>query len=136
MNDKGEFFLTARDIKANTGNDAIRRLTYVTIRAYGQLKSESKVSRKDVINPILKKWRVNPGKARLFLATDKGLLREDDLFSLDVHATADADDFIRQIKDPTVKGNWKPSDSGKKRKTKTGKIEELGEEEEQESITN
>lgn len=116
LDDKGDFHFTVRDIKATSQNDATKRLTYVAIRAYTELKNE-KASRKQVINPILGKWRAASGNSRNFLATDAGIIRDGDLYSLDVHAVAEADEFIRQIKDPSIEGSWKPSPGGK-RKTK------------------
>lgn len=122
LNDKGEFYFTLRDPKAISQNDAVKRLTYVAIRSFLQLKKgESKVSRKKIINPILSEWRVYDGNARNFLANDKGLIREGDLLSLDVHATKEADKFIKDISDQKTVGSWSPSSVRTRKRTKHDK---------------
>ncbi len=122
INEKGDFFFTVRDPKASSQADAIKRLTYVAIRSYLLLKKgESKASRKKIINPILSEWRVYDGNARNFLVNDKGIIREGDLLSLDVHATKEADTFIKDILDQKKSGSWNPSSVGVRKRTKTDK---------------
>lgn len=126
LDEKGEFHLQVRDVKASSQIDATKRLTYVTIRAFMALKGE-KVSRRRLITPILEKWRAYGGKPRDFLANDVGIIRDGDLYSLDVHAMSEADEFIRQIKDSSVQGSWKPSAGTSRRR---GKVEKNEDEEE------
>jgi hypothetical protein len=122
FNEKGDFILTVRDVKASSQADAVKRLTYVAIRSYLKLKSdETKVSRQKIINPILSKWRVYDGNARLFLANDRGIIRENGLLSLDIHATKEADEFIKDIIDPKKSGSWSPGSVGARKRSKAGK---------------
>jgi hypothetical protein len=116
LDDKGNFHFTVRDPKATAQADAVKRLTYVAIRSHLLLKKdESGVSRKKVINPILTDWRVYDGNSRPWLANDKGILRDGDLYSLDKHATDEADQFIREILDTKLAGSWKPGATAKRK---------------------
>lgn len=118
----GNFTLTVRDAKASSQADAVKRITYIAIRAYlRQNQKETSVSRKTVINPILTKWRLYDANARSFLANDKGILRDKDNLSLDVHATEEADKFIEEVNDSKIVGSWSPGGSGGKRKAKPAK---------------
>jgi len=121
LDSSGNFNITIRNPKATSKEDAYKKLTYMIIRAYLMLKpGESGISRKDVINPILKKWRLNDGNCRKFLANDVGISRDGDIFSLDVHASEEADDFMKQVLDDSVLTNWTISSrTAKKKKSKT-----------------
>lgn len=119
LDDKGNFHLTVRDPKASGQGEAVKRLTYVAMRSYLILKKdETAVSRKKIINPILTDWRIYDGNARRWLANDKGILRDGDSFSLDKHATDEADQFIKDILNTKLVGSWKPG-SAPRRRTRT-----------------
>jgi hypothetical protein len=116
LDDKGNFHLTVRDPKATAQADAVKRLTYVAIRSYLLLKKEeSAVSRKKIVNPILTDWRVYDGNSRPWLANDKGILRDGDLYSLDRHATDEADQFLNEILDTKLTGSWRPGAAAKRK---------------------
>jgi hypothetical protein len=122
LDDKGDFHLIIRDPKANNKAEAVKVLTYVTIRAYHLLKKvESGASRKKMINPVLQKWRVYDSNARNFLANDNGIYRDDDLYNLDKHATDEADKFIKHILDSNIQGSWKPSSARRRSSHNTKK---------------
>lgn len=103
-----EFFLTIRDLKAKNAADATKRLIYVTIYSYNRLSAET-ISRKKILNPILKKWRLDNGNTRKFISEDKGILKVGDTYSLDVHAEQEAMQFVADIKNPELTGTWSPS---------------------------
>ncbi|MFA6462010.1 MAG: hypothetical protein WCV90_07130 [Candidatus Woesearchaeota archaeon] len=121
----GNFHLSIRDLKATSASDAAKRLTYVIIRAYNKIMGEAAVSRKETINPHIESWRLNSGNTRNFLANDPGIIRNGDKYSLDIHAEAEADEFIKEIQDSNVSGNWKPNSRIPKKKNSN--IEEKNE---------
>lgn len=103
----GQFHFSVRDVKASNAIDAVKRLTYVLIRAYIQVMGVKTVSRKAIINPHLSAWRLYNGNARRFIAGDPGIIKNGDELSLDVHAEKEADTYIKEILDANVQGKWK-----------------------------
>lgn len=106
---KGTYHFTARDLKASSKKDATFRLVYVLIHTYMKLTGKEGVSRKEIITPTLKKWRLYDGNARNYISNDKGILSEDDLYSLNQPATLDALKYIKEIQDDSITGSWSPS---------------------------
>lgn len=109
INDSGEFQLTVRDPKASNTNDAAIRLALVTVYAYMELTGENGVSSKKVVKPTLEKWRAYTGNTRAILAKHRGLLREGDILSLDVHAKREAQAYINDVLDDAKTGTWQAS---------------------------
>lgn len=112
----GEFHFTVRDLKAKNAKDAGKRLVYVLIYAYMRAMEVDSVSRKSVITPQLNSWRLNDGNIRGLISKDPGILKNGDLYSLDVHGEKEAEGFIQEIKDPNVAGSWSPSSKKRKKK--------------------
>lgn len=117
VSDDGTFHLTVRDLKAKNARDAMKRLAYVLIRAH-MILTGGPASRKVVITPWLQKWRLYDGNSRGFLASDKGIIRSGDEYSLDVPGAKEADGFIADIKDTGQVGSWVPTSVKKSRKKK------------------
>lgn len=109
-----ELRIIARDIKASSTNDAAIRLVHIAIRANERLTGSESVSSRHVVTPILKAWRTYTGNTRGAITNQKGVLRNGDLVSLDEHGKRDADEYMRQILDPSVEGAWNPTGSSKK----------------------
>lgn len=119
IQDNGNFRLTVRNPKAKNTNDAAIRLAHIVIYAYTTLTGEETVSSKNVLMPILKEWRAYDGNTRGALAGHKGIIREGDLLSLDAHSKKDAEQFVADVLDNAIEGNWSPSTKARKRKPKT-----------------
>lgn len=107
ISEDGDFKLTVRDLKAKNTNDAAIRLAHVVVFAYENLTGEKKVSSRKLIIPILRRWRAYTGNTRNALAKEKGILRYGDKVSLDAHSKRDAENFINEILDDSIKGSWK-----------------------------
>lgn len=114
LSDSGEFKLTIRDLKAKNVKDAAIRLVHVATRAYINLTGKSNVSSKSVILPLLKGWRVYDGNTRVAISRHKGIIRNGDEMSLDFHSQNDADKYMEEILDESVKGVWSPAGKGRK----------------------
>jgi len=125
VGDKG-FQFTVRDLKAKNASDAIKRLAYVLIRSYMLLTGEEGTSRKNLITPHFRTWRLDGGNGRAFLAGDRGILRNGDLYSLDVHAKQDADKYISEIQDQNISGSWKAGSSSPKSKINQKRVKNSG----------
>jgi len=108
LSQSGEVQLTVRDFKAKSANDAAVRLVHVVIWAAGKLTGERSVSSKNVIVPLLKKYRCYDGNTRGSIAKDKGLVRDGDQLSLDFHAEQFAEKIVGEILDSSSEGRWKP----------------------------
>ena len=109
----GSFKLTVRDPKAKSTADAAIRLALVAARAYQLLSGADTVSSKNIIVPTLRDWRAYDGNTRQDLADHKGIVRNGDNLSLDVHATQEADGYIKEIGDESIVGTWKPGQRGR-----------------------
>lgn len=121
LSQAGDVQLTVRDFKAKSANDAAVRLAHVVIWAAAKLTGESNVSSKNVIVPLLRKYRCYDGNTRSAIAGNKGLVREGDLLSLDFHAEQYAEKVIAEIQDATTEGKWKPGAS-KRRSAQPARI--------------
>lgn len=115
-----KYHFTARDLKAKSARDAAKRLIYVVVYSYKQIMGEDTVSRKEVLNPLLEKWRLNNANTRGYISNDRGILQNGDLLSLDFHAEKEAKMFITEILDENKEGKWSP-ESSKKTGTKSNK---------------
>lgn len=113
INDAGELLLTVRDLKAKNTNDAAIRLVHIMIRANEILTGEDEVSSRNVVSPMLKKWRAYSGNTRRAIADHKGILRTGDSLSLDAHSKREADEYINQVLDESIQGSWNPSGAKK-----------------------
>lgn len=121
LDETGGFRLTVRDLKAKSANDAAIRLVHVALRAYERLAGQKGASSKNVLVPLLKGWRVYDGNTRASLARHKGIIRTGDELQLDFHAQAEADQFISEILDDEIEGEWKPGTRAKRRAASAGK---------------
>ena len=119
LNGDGKVEITVRDPKGRSAGDTAKRLIYLAIRA-AQLLGQETVSRKELLNPLLTRWRLNNGNTRRMIGSDRGLLKSGDSLSLDIPAAKEADEFLREALDPTVDGGWKPG-TGRRTSKKTGK---------------
>jgi hypothetical protein len=105
---EGQYHSSIRDLKATNAKDAAKRLVYVLIRSYTKLMNSPSISRKEVINPELVRWRLSDGNTRALIASDRGIIKQGDQLSLDQHAQNEADEFIKDIEDSDKIGSWKP----------------------------
>jgi hypothetical protein len=105
--------ITARDLKAKSANDAAVRLAHIALLAHAELTGEQWASAKGTLVPLLKAWRVYDGNTRGAIAAEKGIVRNGDKISLDVHAEQQARVYISDVLDEKVKGSWTPN--GRKR---------------------
>ncbi len=119
IDDNGQMRLTVRDIKAKTANDAAIRLTHVAVFAYQKLLGVEGVSSKHVVVPILREWRAYDGNTRKAISDHKGIMRDGDMLTLDIHSKNEAEYYIDQILDDSVAGKWKPTARKKKTKQKS-----------------
>jgi hypothetical protein len=114
----GKYHLTVRDLKASNSNDAMKRLVYVIIQSYIKLMKTKSVSRKEIINPEIIKWRLQNENKRGYIVSDKGILKDGDQLCLDQHAQNEADQFIQEIENPEISGTWKPESVKRTKRTK------------------
>lgn len=117
ISENGNYNLTIRDLKAQTTNDAAIRLSHIVIYTHQKLTDSTTTSSKKILKPILEQWRAYTGSTRWALKKCKGIIREGDLLSLDIHAKRTAEKYIQEILDDTVVGTWDPH-SNKKKVTK------------------
>ncbi len=104
----GRLRLTIRDLKARNTNDAALRLAHIILFAHEQLTGRPEASSRNVLVPLLKEWRAYDGNTRKALAACRGIVRNGDTVSLDVHARRDAEGFVREVLDPSKSGAWSP----------------------------
>jgi len=116
----GQYHSSIRDLKASSAKDATKRLIYVLIHSYTKLMKTSSVSRKKIINPELIKWRLADGNDRSFISSDKGIIKQGDEFSLDLHAQKEAEQYIQDIKNSEIIGSWKLGTTRKKQRIGNG----------------
>ncbi|MGH2396565.1 MAG: hypothetical protein ACRDFW_06165 [bacterium] len=116
LSDSGELHLTIRDPKAKSANDAALRIAHVALYSHAKLTGQASASSKNLLVPILRKYRVYDGNTRGILAKHKGLLREGDELSLDAFCQQEAETYIKEILDPSTAGTWGPSSSGTRAK--------------------
>ena len=102
------FEMTVRDLKAKSTIDAAIRLAHVVIYAHEKLAGKKSVSSRKVLLPILKEWRAYDGNTRPALANHKGIHRNGDELSLDALSRQEAQDYIDQILDDSIRGTWNP----------------------------
>lgn len=108
ITDSGEFKVLIRDLKANSEKEAGLRLALLTIHSYIKLTGENTVSSRKIVTPALKEWRLHTGNVRKVISDHKGIIRDGDKLSLDIHAKKEAEDFLNEINDETIVGTWKP----------------------------
>jgi hypothetical protein len=108
VTESGELKITIRDLKASSGLNAAVRLAHIAIHACESLLDRGMSSRNE-LTPILKQWRVYDGNTRAKIGSDKGILRDGDVLTLDAHARRLAEQFINDILDPSIEGRWKPA---------------------------
>ena len=114
----GELHLTIRDLKARSANDAALRIVHLALLANERLSGSDTLSSKDVVVPMLRRYRAYDGNTRGAIAQHRGFARAGDQLSMDIHCKEEAEEFIRQILDPTLQGSWNPSaKTARKKKT-------------------
>jgi hypothetical protein len=116
LSEAGELHLTVRDTKASSANDAALRIAHLLIYATEQLTGAGTISSKSTLNPTLRKYRVYDGNTRTVLARHRGLIREGDELSMDLHCRQEAEGFVAEILDPATQGTWNPSSKTSKRR--------------------
>ena len=116
LSEQGGVVITVRDLKAKSANDAAIRLAHIVVYAHQKLKKESTVSSRKVLVPLLRDWRVYTGNTRATLASHRGIVREGDKMSLDKPAQHQAEVYVREILDDSVKGKWAPRAKAARRK--------------------
>jgi hypothetical protein len=121
----GELHLTVRDLKARSANDAAIRIAHLTLLANERLNNSDSLSSKNVLVPILRRYRAYDGNTRGALAQHRGFARVGDQLSMDLHCKEEAEEFVKQILDPAVQGTWNPSAKPTK-KRRSGLQEEDG----------
>lgn len=125
----GAVHMIASDLKAKNAKDAAHRLIYLTLLARRELLTETKTSRKIVVD-ILRSYGLYDGNVRGMIIADKTLIKPDrKTLGLAVTAVPTAWTYVRQLQDDSVKGQWKPTgpharrSSSKKTKSRVGKSE-------------
>ena len=108
LSQDGEILLTVRDLKARNTNDAAIRLVHVLIWAAQKLTGSASVSSRRIVTPLLQRYRCYDGNTRHAIASDRGIVRDGDELSLDFHAEQRADQFVNEILDTSVEGQWRP----------------------------
>ena len=103
------------DLKADSRADAVRKLILVAIRTHEIIMEVAKVSRKDLLNKLMKRWGFTFGTDRSTFADIRGVHKDGDFYSLDTGAKGRADKYIKNILDPSIKGKWKLPIGKKKR---------------------
>lgn len=116
VTDAGELHLTVRDVKARSANDAAIRIAHVAIFVHEQLTGMESVSSKNVLVPILRRYRAYDGNTRGAIAQHRGFIREGDQLSMDLHCRQEAETYIKEILDSAVQGTWHPSAKPAKKK--------------------
>lgn len=117
--DNGNVHIIVSDLKGRNAMDAARRLIYVTLFARSNLLGEKRIDRK-VLVAALKEYNLYYGRARDLIANDKGLVRDGKkAIWLSRPATDIARDFIKEIRDPSTKGNWSVASSRRRRSGKS-----------------
>ena len=107
--DQGKVHVVVNDLKAKTGLDAVRRLTYITLLSRRQLLSETKTPRKALVE-VLRSYNLYDGNARACIAKDKGLVRDGrKTLALSHPAIPMAREFVKDIQDETKMGTWRPT---------------------------
>jgi len=114
LDDNGNLIITARDLKAKSTNDAAVRLVHIAVEAYRRLTGNKTTPSKEIINPILQKWRAYTANTRHVIAAHKGIHLDKGQYSLDQYSQRDADKYITEILDESVPGDWNPSTRGTK----------------------
>ncbi len=124
----GEFHLTVRDLKARSANDAAIRIAHLALLANERLNHSESLSSKNVLVPILRRYRAYDGNTRGALAQHRGFARAGDQLSMDLHCKEEAEEYMRQILDPSVQGTWNPAakPAKKKRALVEGSPEDAG----------
>jgi len=111
----GSLRVTVRDLKGATAKDAARRLIYAVVLSNEMLTGSREVSSRKTLVPILREYRLYDGNTRALIASDKGVIRNGDLLSLDAHARTEAEAFLRDMQDPSIVGSWRPGAMKRKR---------------------
>jgi hypothetical protein len=119
----GELHLTVRDLKARSANDAAIRIAHLALLANERLNHSESLSSKNVLVPMLRRYRAYDGNTRSALAQHRGFARAGDQLSMDLHCKEEAEEFIRQILDPTVQGTWNPASKPTKKKRPSMQVE-------------
>lgn len=109
LSPSGALQITARDLKARSGLDAVERLTHIAIWANEQLTGESSLSSRQGLVPILKSYRIYDANGRRRIRQLRGVIRDGDLMSLDSHAATVAEKYAKDVLDPSVEGKWAPA---------------------------
>ncbi len=104
----GRLRLTIRDVKARNTRDAAVRLAHIILLAHEQLTGKADVSSRAVLVPLLREWRAYDGNTRKALARCKGIVRNGDSVSLDIHARREAEGYVRDVLDAEKVGAWSP----------------------------
>ena len=133
VTENGELHLTVRDLKARSANDAAIRIAHIALLANERLNRSESLSSKNVLVPILRKYRAYDGNTRGALAQHRGFARVGDQLSMDLHCKEETEEFMRQILDPTVQGSWNPAAKPTKKKRHPNKDEDPVEAEQSES---
>jgi hypothetical protein len=108
--DTGELHLTVRDLKARSASDAAIRIAHLAIYANERLNGLQSLSSKNILVPILRRYRAYDGNTRGALAQHRGFIRQGDQLSMDFHCKEEAEKFIKEILDPEEpQGSWNPS---------------------------
>jgi len=119
----GNCHILVQDLKAKNTIDAARRLIYVTLLVRKVLLNEPK-SRRNYINEVLKGYNLYDGNTRNIIPKDRALVKEGKKFvRLSNTAVPTAWEYVREIKDTTVKGAWVPTKVNRRRRRKKTKKE-------------
>lgn len=115
LTETGDFRILVRDLKGKSANDSAIRLAHIVLYSYEQLTGNKYISSSKVLNSILKEYRLYDGNTRSYLARYKGIHRDKDKLFLDAHSRFDAEMFIKDVLDDSIKGKWAPKSSPQKK---------------------
>lgn len=121
--DDGSVRVICRDLKANSRNDAAIRLAHIVIYANEVLTQAKETSSRNVLLQILKEWRAYDANTRVAISRHQGIKRNGDLLSLDIHSKREAEKYIKQILDPSIKGDWQVNGSRRRLKTNGNEVD-------------
>jgi hypothetical protein len=124
--DKGDRFkLNDPRLKAGSKLDYARRLTYVFLFAYGELKGQDQASRSN-LNNILNEAGVYDSNTRTWLNETPDLSIDEDMIELRVTGREAARKVLREFSDPNIEDKWLPG-SAPRARSKASSKDNVGE---------
>ena len=117
-----EIRIICSDLKAKTNKDADLRVAYIVCYLRKKMSNDERTPIKDILSQI-KYHGAKDTNTSANIAKQKDLLKEDGFIKLTKPAEQKAKQYIDEIRNPDIKGEWKPAarTSPKKKKMSTKK---------------